>query len=107
MDEMERKVAALTKQKGVENGKRFLSVLGRDREFMDAIETPAGKAVLDMLNDRFESKMAEILAMKTKSCADCPLLRAKIELEETYNVIGKVKAKINNYHKKNAEFNKL
>jgi len=91
----------------VKNAKKFMNLLAKDHEFIRALETPAGEIILTMLNERVEAKMAEIVNMKSPSCTDCSLLRAKIEIEQIMSLVSHVKNRINSYNERHTEFQSM
>ena len=89
-DEDRLKLERLAKRIGNENAKTLLSVLGREKGFVDAIESPAGEELLKDVIFAIEGKIDLILNEK-----DRPEDRA--ELKAYMNILRKWTSKINKY----------
>lgn len=107
MDDLNRKLTVLSKNMGLEGAKTFMNILAKDQEFVNAMETEAGKHVLVLLVDRAETNMSEILNMKAPSCSDCELLCSKMRLEATVALISSIVKKINAHSERSSKFNSI
>lgn len=106
-EELKQKVTKLHRKRGETGARMFLANLEDGRQFMDALNSPVGKQIMEVIADKFEAKMAEIINMKSKSCSDCPLLLAKIELSQMYGLLKMVAGKIDKYQARREDFNNL
>ena len=89
----------LAKKMGRENASKLLSVLGRDKQFLNALDSSIGQELLADAVVNIEDKIAMILAEK-----DQPKDRA--ELQAYLSIVRKWQAKIERYNKNKQEFEK-
>lgn len=105
--DINQKIDKLWKKRGEEGANIFLANLENGRQFIEALNAPAGQQIMSMIADKFSQKMAEIISMKGKSCSDCALLLTKIELEQSYTLLKEIAKKINKYEERSKEFKDL
>lgn len=89
-EEDRQKLAKLARKMGNENAKTLLSVLGHDKEFVDAITSPLGEELLKDAVTCIESKLYLVLTEKDK-----PEDRA--EIRAYTNIVNKWTRRINKY----------
>lgn len=65
-EEDRRKLEKLAKRIGAENAKTLLTVLGRDKVFLDAFQSPLGQELLKDVIFAIEDKLSLILNEKDK-----------------------------------------
>jgi hypothetical protein len=107
MQDIDAKLQKLSRKKGLDGASTFMKTLARDHEFVSALETDVGQAVLTLLSKQAEGCMQAIVDMPPRSCKDCKLLSKKMELNAVNAIILKVSSKIAEYSKRSAEFNNL
>lgn len=93
--QMQQAIARLSKKMGKGAISNLLSVLGRDREFMNAIESPVGQELMADAVGEIEEKMSLWLTEK-----ETPSDRA--ELKAYLTIIKKWQAKIARYNENSA-----
>ena len=84
---------------GQKNASNLLSVLGRDKQFINAIDSSLGQELLKDATSCIEDKISLILQEK-----DEPQDRAEIKAYLT--IINKWQGIINRYNKNKGQFNK-
>jgi len=89
----------LGRKMGPENASKLLSALGRDKQFMNAIETPAGQELMKDAVSCIEDKL--VLWLQGK---DTP--EDKAEVKAYLNIINKWQGVINRYYKNKEKFTK-
>ena len=89
----------LAKKMGQKNASQLLSVLGRDKQFINALDTPLGQELLKDATKCVEDKISLILQEK-----DEPKDRA--ELKAYLAIITKWSGIINQYNKNKGIFEK-
>lgn len=90
----------LAKKMGSENASTFLSVLGKQRQFVNAIETPIGQELLKHAVKNAEEVISLYIMEK-----ETPQDRARLQAYMT--IINDWSTEINSYHKNRAKFDKL
>jgi len=98
-DTINKNLTQLAKKMGEKNASALLSVLGKDKQFMTAIESPIGQELLKDAISEIENKIRLILAEK-----DNPKERA--ELQAYLQITRKWQATISRYNKNKEMFNK-
>ena len=89
----------LARKMGPENSSKLLSALGRDKQFLNAIETPIGQELLKDATMCVEDKL--VLWLNNK---ETPEDRA--EVKAYLNIINKWQGVINRYYKNKEKFTK-
>lgn len=97
--EVNKTLRQLARKMGQENASKLLSALGRDKQFLNAIETPVGQELLKDAANCIEDKIALWLQGK-----DSPEDRA--EVKAYLNIINKWQNVINRYYKNKEKFTK-
>jgi hypothetical protein len=92
-------IAASIKKRGNSNTSILLSALGRDKQFLNALESSVGKELMADAVAQIEDKVHLILAEK-----DTPKDRA--ELQAYLSITRKWQARIERYNTNKAEFEK-
>lgn len=88
----------LSRKMGKRNASNLLSVLGKDKAFINALDTPVGQELLKDATTCVEGKISLILQEK-----DEPKDRA--ELKAYLEIITKWQGILNRYNKNKARFN--
>lgn len=96
---IERTLKQLSKKMGQKNASQILSALGKDKQFLNALETPLGQELLKDAVSCIEDKISLILQEK-----DEPKDRA--ELKAYMNITKKWSDVINRYNKNREVFDK-
>ena len=89
----------LGRKMGQENASKLLSALGRDKQFLNAIESPIGQELMKDAANSIEDKLSIWLQGK-----DTP--EDKAEVKAYLNIVNKWQATINRYSKNKEKFNK-
>jgi hypothetical protein len=96
-EQINKSLTQLAKKMGEHNASALLSVLGKDKQFVNAIESPVGQELLKDAVSCIEDKIRLILAEK-----DTPKDRA--ELQAYLSITKKWQVTINRYNKNNESF---
>ena len=88
----------LARKMGKDNASKLLSALGRDKQFLNAIETSVGQELMKDASSCVEDKLVLWLQGKDK-----PEDRA--EVKAYLNIIKKWETAINRYNKNKQKFN--
>jgi len=99
-DRAQQQLTQLSKKMGAKNASVFLSVLGRDKQFINAIETPLGQELLKDAVEHSEECVSLYLQEKDK-----PEDRAR--LQAYLAIIKKWQTIINRYEKNREKFKNL
>lgn len=99
-EEMDTRLIQLSKKMGAKNSEVFLSVLGKDKAFLSALDTSVGQ---ELLKDATSSIQRIILLIMNEK--DGPQDRA--ELKAYLSITKRWQTILNNYNKNQKEFNKL
>jgi len=97
--EVNKTLQQLARKMGKENASKLLSALGRDKQFLNAIEMPVGQELLKDAADNIEDKLSIWLQGK-----DTP--EDKAEVKAYLNIIKKWQSVINRYYKNKEKFTK-
>ena len=98
-EEINVNLTQLSRKMGRENASSLLSVLGKNKQFLSALETPVGQELLKDAVSSIEGKIQLILMEKDK-----PNDRA--ELQAYLSIVGKWQGHINKYNKDLETYNK-
>jgi hypothetical protein len=98
-NEISRGLTQLARKMGKDNASSLLSALGRDKQFLNAIETSLGQELLKDATSSIENIISLILQEK-----DEPKDRA--ELAAYLNITNKWQKMINRYNKNKGTFDK-
>jgi hypothetical protein len=98
-EQVDKRLTQLARKMGEKNASSLLSVLGKNKQFLSALETPVGQELLKDAVSSVEGKIELILAEKDK-----PNDRA--ELQAYLAIIRKWQGYINRYNKDTETFNK-
>ena len=99
-DRTQKQYERLARKMGAQNASTFINVLGREKQFVNAIDTPLGQELLKDAVSNAEDVIALYIAGKEK-----PEDRAR--LQAYLAIINKWTNVINTYHKNRAKFDKL
>ena len=94
-DDMDKRITQLAKRMGSENATRLLSVLGKDRSFLDAIDTTVGQELVRDLISSIERIIGVILNEKDDD-NDRAELRAYMSILKRWQ--GRIKAYNKNHN---------
>jgi len=97
--EVTKTLQQLSRKIGPENASKLLSALGRDKQFINAIETPVGQELMKDAASCIEDRLALWLQGK-----DTP--EDKAEVKAYLNIINKWQTTINRYYKNKEKFTK-
>ena len=97
--EVNKTLQQLARKMGQENASKLLSALGRDRQFLNAIETPIGQELMKDAGNCIEDKLSIWLQGK-----DTP--EDKAEVKAYLKIINKWQTTINRYYKNKEKFTK-
>jgi hypothetical protein len=97
--EVNQTLRQLARKMGQENASKLLSALGRDKQFLNAIETPVGQELLKDAANNIEDKLTIWLQGK-----DTP--EDKAEVKAYLKIINKWQMVINRYYKNKEKFTK-
>ena len=89
----------LARKMGQENASKLLSALGRDKQFLNAIETPIGQELLKDATSSIEDKL--VLWLQNKATDE-----DRAETKAYLNIINKWQSVINRYYKNKEKFTK-
>ncbi|MCK4328786.1 hypothetical protein KAX02_02980 [candidate division WOR-3 bacterium] len=98
-DQINQNLIQLARKMGKRNASQLLSVLGRDKQFINALDTTVGQELLKHLVDSIENKLVLILQEK-----DEPQDRS--ELKAYMGLLAKFQSTINSYNKNKMIFEK-
>lgn len=98
-DQINQNLIQLARKMGKRNVSNLLSVLGRDKQFINALDTTVGQELLKHLVDFIENKIVLILQEK-----DNPQDRS--ELKAYMDLLAKFQSTINSYNKNKIIFEK-
>jgi hypothetical protein len=96
-EEVSKILTQLARKMGKNNASSLLSVLGRDRQFVNAIESPEGQELMKDAVSSVEDKISLILQEKDEP-------KDRSELKAYLNILSKWQGIINNYHKNKEKF---
>ena len=97
--EVNKTLQQLARKMGQENASKLLSALGRDKQFLNAIETPIGQELFKDASNCIEDKLSIWLLGK-----DTP--EDKAEVKAYLKIINKWQTTINRYYKNKEKFTK-
>lgn len=89
----------LARKMGSDNASKLLSALGRNRDFMNAIETPTGQELMKDAVGCIEDKL--VLWLQGKDTSE-----DKAEVKAYLKIINKWQTTINQYYKNKEKFTK-
>ena len=98
-EHIQKQLKQLARKMGQQNASKLLSVLGRNKQFLNAIETPIGQELLRDAVSNIEDKISLILQEK-----DEPKDRA--ELKAYLVILNTWQQRISEYNKDRAVFDK-
>ena len=98
-EQVQKNLTQLSKKMGSQNASKLLNVLGRDKQFINAIETSAGQELMKDAVQCIEDIISLILQEK-----DSPQDRA--ELKAYLKILGKWQGVIVRYNKDRTTFDK-
>jgi len=87
----------LARKMGQDNASKLLSALGRDKQFLNAIETPIGQELLKDATMCVEDKL--VLWLNNKATPE-----DRAEVKAYLNIINKWQGVINRYYKNKEKF---
>jgi hypothetical protein len=96
---MDKRLTQLARKMGQKNAGALLSVLGKNKQFLSALDTPVGQELLKDAVLAVEGKIELILAEKDKD-------QDRAELRAYRKIIDKWVGYINRYNKDQEVFNK-
>ena len=103
MEKSESEVSAtlqqLARKMGSQNASKLLSALGRDKQFLNAIDTPVGQELMKDAVNSIEDKL--VIWLQGKSTPE-----DKAETKAYLNIVNKWAVIINRYNKNKEKFNK-
>ena len=97
--EVNKTLQQLARKMGQENVSKLLSALGRDKQFLNAIESTTGQELMKDAVGSIEDKL--VLWLQGK---DTP--EDKAEVKAYLNIVNKWQANINRYNKNKEKFTK-
>jgi hypothetical protein len=97
--EVSKTLQQLARKMGQENASKLLSALGRDKQFLNAIETPVGQELMKDATASIEDKL--VLWLQDK---DTP--EDKAEVKAYLKIINKWQTTISRYNKNKEKFTK-
>jgi len=97
--EVNKTLKQLARKMGQENASKLLSALGRDKQFLNAVETPIGQELLKDAVSSIEDKLVLWLQNKVTD-------EDRAETKAYLNIINKWQTIINRYYKNKEKFNK-
>ena len=89
----------LARKMGKANASQLLSVLGKDKQFINAVESPVGQELLKDAVTCVEDKISIIMQEKDE-------VKDRAELKAYLNIITKWQTIINRYNKNKEKFDK-
>ena len=98
-EEINKGLTQLARKMGKENASALLSTLGRDKQFLNAIETPMGQELLKDAVSSIENIISLILDEKDE-------LKDRAELKAYLTITNKWQKTITRYHKNKGVFEK-
>jgi len=96
-EEINKNLMQLARKMGQKNASALLSVLGRDKQFLNAIDTPIGQELLKDAVSGIENKIKLILAEKETK-------QDRAELQAYLSITQKWQGYINRYNKNREKF---
>ena len=97
--EINKTLQQLGRKMGHENASKLLSALGRDKQFLNAVETPVGQELLKDAVSSIEDKL--VLWLQNKATDE-----DRAETKAYLSIINKWQATINRYYKNKEKFTK-
>jgi len=96
-EEMDKRLTQLARRIGRENATALLSVLGKDKEFLSALDTPIGQ---ELLRDAVSSieRIIDLILHEKEDAKDKADLRAYMSITKRWY------KRINQYNKNHEEF---
>ena len=98
-EEVDKNLVQLARKMGPKPASALLSVLGKNKQFLSALETPVGQELLKDAVSSVEGKIELILTEKDKP-------KDRAELQAYLSIISKWQGYINKYNKDTETFNK-
>jgi len=98
-EEIDKRQMQLARKMGGKSASALLSVLGKNRQFINALETPVGQELLKDAVSSIEGKIELILGEKDKP-------KDRAELQAYLSIVGKWQGYINRYNKDEETFKK-
>lgn len=97
--EVNKTLQQLARKIGQENASKLLSALGRDKQFLNAVETPVGQELLKDAVSSIEDKL--VLWLQNKATDE-----DRAETKAYLSIINKWQMVINRYYKNKEKFTK-
>lgn len=97
MDEMDKRLIQLAKRMGRDNASQLLSVLGRDKEFLTALDSAVGQELLRDAVSSVENIMSIIMNDKDKD-------EDRADMRAYLSIIKRWQGRIKQYNKNQEEF---
>lgn len=97
-DQVNKTLQQLSRKMGKRNASNLLSVLGRDKAFLNALDTPVGQELMKDCVSCVEDKVSLILQEKDEP-------RDRAELKAYMQILGKWQNIMNRYNKNKLRFN--
>lgn len=97
--EVNKTLQQLARKMGQENASKLLSALGRDKQFLNAIESPIGQELMKDAANCIEDKLS--IWLQGKDTAE-----DKAEVKAYLKIINKWQMTINRYYKNKEKFTK-
>jgi len=98
-EEVDARQIQLAKKMGQKSASALLSVLGKNKQFISALETPVGQELLKDAVSSIEGKIELILMEKDKP-------KDRAELQAYLSIVSKWQGYINRYNKDEETFKK-
>ena len=98
-EQINKNLTELARKMGQKNASALLSVLGKDKQFINAIDTPVGQELLKDAVSAIEGKIGLILAEKESK-------QDRAELQAYLSITKKWQGYINRYNKSKEKFDK-
>lgn len=96
----DKRLLSLAKKLGSENASRFLTVLGKNKSFYNAIETSVGQELLKDAVAQIESRLSMIIAEEDNE-------QVRAEIRAYMSIINRWSKIINKYRDDLVKFSKL